>query len=292
MNARTKELIEFIASFLVDATGNEIFEKWKSKRKISNILKEDNKNIKRIFYTVDNSDLYNLIEEFIMFSAFKEVSFYSSMNLTQEQEEKLWDNFVIFLKRETGNNYVNGDYRNKIIRCVNLHNEAINSFIMDDQGTLHMKMIQSQHRIINNSLNQIINTLNTETKLQDEDGELNFSVEQLEMIMKSYRFDINQLRKIQILTICGTMAVLLLMAIFIPLSLNSVDNLNSTIIMLSFLLMAVLLLLIFWRYITIQLRELEMQMEKIRQALWNMHFCLYKNQIETNYMRKKVSNHE
>lgn len=43
MEVRTKEVIEFIASFLVDATGNEIFEKWKAKRKIFKILEEDKK---------------------------------------------------------------------------------------------------------------------------------------------------------------------------------------------------------------------------------------------------------
>lgn len=292
MDERTKEVIEFIASFLVDITGNEIFEKWKAKRKISKILKEDNKNIKRIFYTVDDSDLYNLIEEFILFTAFKEVSFYSSISLTLEQEENLWEKFSEYIKAETGNNYVNGDYKGKIIRCVNLHNKAINSIIMDDQGALHMKVMQSQHNVISNYLNQIINTLNTETKLQDEDGELNFSVEQLEMIMKSYRFDINQLRKIQILSICGTMVILFLMAIFIPLSLKSANNLYPTVIMLSFLLMAVLLLLGFWKRITMNLENLEIKMEGIRQLLWNIHFKLYENQIETKYMRKKDDSFE
>lgn len=292
MNERTKEVIKFIASFLVDTTGNEIFEKLKSKRKISKILKEDNKNIKRIFYTVDNSDLYNLIEEFILFSAFKDATFYSSMDLTIDQEEKLWEKFSDFIKTERGENYVNGEYREKIIRCINLHNKAINSIIIDEQGNFQMKMMQRHHNSIKDSLNYIINTLNTETKLQDDDDELNFSVEQLEMIMKSYRYDINQLRRIQILAICGTMMILLLMSISIPFSIKSVNNFNPTVIMLLFLLVAVLLLLVFWRHVTIQLRELEIQMEEIRQSLWNIHFKLYENQIATNYMGKKVSNHK
>lgn len=63
MNEKTKKVIDFIASLLVDVTGNEIFEKLKAKRKISKILKEDQKNINRIFYTVNKSDLHNLIEQ-------------------------------------------------------------------------------------------------------------------------------------------------------------------------------------------------------------------------------------
>lgn len=231
MDEKMKEVIGFIAGFLVDMTGNELFEKWKSKRKISKILKQDSINIKRIFYVEYNSNIYNLIEEFIMFFAFKSTSFYSSMNLTVEQEEHLWREFTDFIKNETGNAYVDIGYKDKVIRCINLHNEAINNIIMDAQGLLHMKVMQNQHNIINNSLNHIISTLNTETKLQDEDDQLNFSVEQLEMIMKSYRFDINQLRNIQIICILGGVIILLFMSIFVPLALKGDHNIYSIIIM-------------------------------------------------------------
>lgn len=283
MDNKIKEVIEFIAAFLVDATGNEIFEKCKAKRKISKILKEDNKNIKRIFYEVDNSDLYNLIEEFILFVAFKEVSFYSSINLTMEQEENLWEEFSNFIRKETGDSYVNGNYKNKIIKCINLHNEAINSIIMDDQGKLHMKVMQSQHKVIKDSLNHIIDTLNTETKLQEEDDELSFSVEQLEMIMKSYRFDINQLRKMQIISICGAMLILTFISIIVPLSLHNVENIYSIIIMILFFAVVFVLLFVFWKYISLRLQKFEKQVEDMRNLLWEVHFILYRNQIEKRY---------
>lgn len=285
MNERTKEVIEFIAAFLVDMTGNEIFEKWKAKRNISKILKEDRKNIKRIFYEVDDLDLYNLIEEFIMFSAFKEVTFYSSMNLTIDQEDNLWIKFSDFLKSETGDDYVNASYKDKIIRCINLHNKAINNIIMDDQSILHLKMMQSQHRAVKDSLNYIIDTLNTETKLQDEDSELNFSVEQLEMIMKSYRFDIKQLRKLQIISLYGAIVILLFMSVFIPISLKGVDNIYSTVIMFLFFTVVVLLLLMFWIHISHKLRGIEKRMETMRNSLWESHFMLYKNQIGNKYTK-------
>ena len=235
---------------------------------------------------IKDSDLYNLVEEFIMYSAFKEVSFYSPMNLTIEQEEKLWKNFSYFIERETGNNYINSDYKEKIIRCINLHNKAINSMIMDNQGMLHMKVMQNQHKIINDSLNQIIDTLNTETKLQDEDNELNFSVEQLEMIMKSYRFDINQLRKIQILIMCGIMINFLLMAIFILLYIKNFNGYITLILIFFFLWMAVALFSMFWRHVSTKVQNLESQIEKVRHLLWKVNFKLYKNQIETKYMKK------
>lgn len=279
MNEKTKEIIELIAAFLVDTTGNEIFEKWKVKRKISKILKEDCKNIERILGAIRHTDLYNLVEEFIMYSAFKEVSFYSPMDLTVEQEEKLWKEFSNFIKNENNDNYVNVEYKEKIIRCINLHNKAINSTVIDIQGNLQMKMIQSQQ----NSLNDIINILNIELKLQDEDEELDFSIKQLNMIMKSYRFDIKQLRKMQIISICGAIVILLFMSIFIPLSLKYIRNIYSIITICLFFYIVGVFLLMFWKYILRSTQRLENEMEEMRALLWNIHIELYRHQIEEKY---------
>lgn len=283
MNKKTKEVIDFIIAFLFETTGNEVFENWKAKIKISKILKEDNKNIERIFYAIKDSDLYNLIQEFIMYSVFKEVSFYSPMDLTIEQEEKLWEEFSNFIKKETKDNYVDGVYRDKIVRCINLHNKAINSIIIDAQGNFQMKMMQNQHQSVNDSLNYIINTLNTETKLQDKDDKLNFGVEQLEMIMKSYRFDINLLRKIQIISICGALIILLFMSIFVPFSLRYVRSEHSMRVMYAFLSIVVVLLLSFWGYITFALYKLEKQMERMRILLWKIHYDIYEKKIYKEY---------
>lgn len=283
IDKRFKDVIEFIAAFLVDATGNEIFENWKEKRKIAKILKEDNKNIKRIFFTVDNSELYNLIEEFIIFSAFKEVSFYSPFDLTIEQEENLWRRFSDFIKSETGDGYVSGEYKKKIIQCINLHNKAISNIIMDSKDVLQMKVMQKQHEAINDSLNGIVNTLNTETKLQDEDEELNFSVEQIEMIMKSYRYDLNQLRKMQIVSIYGVIGIIISMSVFIPLSLGEIRNNYSIVAIFSFFIMVVCLILMFWIHITIQAKAIGRKIESMRGNLLYLHYDLYSSQIKKMY---------
>lgn len=278
-----KEVVEFIASFLLDKTGNEAFDKWKAKRKITKILNEDNKNIERIFYTKKDSDLYNLIEEFIMNSAFKEVSFYSPIELTIDQEKKLWEEFSNFIKKENGENYASGEYKDKIIRCINLHNKAINSIIIDDQGNFQMKMMQNQHRSIKNSLNYIINTLNTETKLQDKDDKINFGIEQLEMIMKSYRFDINLLRKLQIICFCGTFILFMIMSIVISFPLKYNMNANSMLTMCIFLIIVAGMLFFFLINITSDLHKLERQMEDMRQSLWKIHYKIYENKICKEY---------
>lgn len=46
---RTKEVVEFIISFLIEQTGNDFFDKWKERKKVEKVLKDDSENIKRVF---------------------------------------------------------------------------------------------------------------------------------------------------------------------------------------------------------------------------------------------------
>lgn len=285
---QVKTVVEFIVAFLIERTGNDTFDEWKEKRKIKNVLEGDRKNIKKSFRVEYGSDLYNLIEEFIMISAFKETTFYSPVNLTVEQENELWDRFKYHIKSETGDDYVDDRYKEKIIRCVNLHNEKINNIILDSKSRFHIKLMNEQYLNTKNYLNDIITTLNTNTKLQEEDDELNFAVEQLETIIKSYRYDINQLRKIQLLSISGTMIIFLLMGIFVPLSLKDIVNIYPTIIMATFFSMVAILLLIFWGHISKKLRSLENELTYITKIIWELHFEFYKNHITKRYSKEFV----
>lgn len=101
-----KEVVNFIVSFLFDKTGSDIFDSWKEKRNIKKVLLEDKKNIKRVFYTNEKTDLYNLGEEFIKYKAFMDTSFYSPMNLTEEQEDGLWQKFKEYFARQNGNKHL------------------------------------------------------------------------------------------------------------------------------------------------------------------------------------------
>lgn len=281
------EAINCIAAFLVDRSGNEIFDKWKEKRKIKKILKNDKKNIERIFLTHEGADLYNLVEEFIIFSVFINPVFYSPMSLSEEQEEKLWKVFQEFLEKEEGNKRfeINKNNKEKIIRCVNLHNEAINGIIMDEKSKIHIKAMQSEHESIRKSLNQIIDTLNTDTPLQEKNDNLGFMVSQMESIMKSYRFDISQLRRLQLVCFGLPMLIMLIMAITIPLSLRYVKETNSLYIILIFVAAFIVLSLIFGGNISFKLKHLEERMSVARRNLFDFHTDIYYNLINEEYKK-------
>ena len=44
---RTKEVVEFIISFLIEQTGNVFFDKWKERKKVVKVLKDE----KSFFYS-------------------------------------------------------------------------------------------------------------------------------------------------------------------------------------------------------------------------------------------------
>lgn len=282
-----EEVISYIVSFLVDKTGNNIFDSFRERLRIKNLLKKDGQNIERIFYAEKNTDLYNLVEEFIFYTAFKEPFFYSPMNLTESQEEIVWLQFTEYMREQTNNKYIDGDYREKIIRCINLHNEAVNRMIMDESTRFQAKTHQIHYNSINMNLKEIIDTLNTQTSLQIDDEELNFSIEELESIIKSYRFDINNLRRIQSFIICGSIMVLFIMTIFIPISIRYVENILATIVMVYLLCMVMIILLFLWRDVSRKVIALEGKLEMMRDSLWDIHFELYKNQIKVKYTKGK-----
>ena len=157
---------------------------------------------------------------------------------------------------------------------------------MDNKTQIHIKMMHRQNEIVNKLLYDIINTLNTNTKLQDEDDELNFIVEQLESIIKSYRYDVNQLRKMQLFSMFGAVLILLFMGIFIPISLKEMGNFYPAAIMAMFLVVVFILLFIFWEHLSKKVSVLEKKLEEIREALWNIHFVCYQNKVENRFQKQ------
>lgn len=275
-----KEVAESIVSFLVDRTGNEIFDNIAEKRKITKILKDDKKKIKNTFCYADSST-YSLIETFL-FSMFREPDFYSSLRLSMEQEAKLWDEFRYYLNKETGDNYISHDYREKLIKCMNLHNDSINNIIMDSKSRIQARAMQRQHDTIENSLNNIINTLNTRTILQENQDELDFLIEQLESIIKSYRYDINKIRRIQLFCFCVALVFLLICTITIYWK-----SANMTLLLLSYPLLGIiminLLFITILKYTTARLNRLEDKLDFCSEFLWRIHSNIYRKYLNRKF---------
>lgn len=289
---RIKNITKFISAFLIERTGNDTFDEWYEKRKISKILKEDSKNIEKYFYTYKSADLYNLVEEYMMYNVFKEANFYSSKKLNEEQENRLWDDFSNYMRRENLSNYIDNAFKEKIIRCVNLHNEAISTIILDARSRFRMQTAEKQHEYIKRQLKQMeenINTLNLNTRTQDHDEKLDFFIEQMESIMKSYRYDINQLRRRIKFIFCCLFFIITVLFTYLVLNYN---NITDQMIWIIILVLNIICILIhyFVRFRNGRLYHLEEELDEMRRSVWKLHYSLYENQITNKY--NKIKNEE
>ncbi len=270
--------IEFIVNFLIGKTGDYIYNKWKYRRKIKRVLKNDIKNINRIFFDdKKNVEMFDLINDFLIGTIFMDESFYYLKELTAEQENKAWEMFQEHVKTLLGNDHVNINYRNKIIKCIILHNDAVTNIMMNYESKLQMSVMQRNHKSIEQELNNIFEALNTNTRAQKNDDELDFFVLQLESIMKSYMYDIKQLRKQEIFTFWG-LAIIFLTTIIANTFFRDYYK-NITIIYVVSILS--IIIVGFWMYNTIKkLHRLEASFEFNREHLFRIHLEYYKNTLK------------
>lgn len=276
-----KGVAKFIVSFLVERTGNDAFNRYAERKKIIRVLKQDQKNIKEIFCDLEGTEIALLIEQFIMYHVFKKKEFYADDNLSPEQEEQLWVMFVDYIKKQNRYDYVNSSYRERIIRCVNLHNDDVKEIILDEDTKIHMKWQQEQNEMMRKSIHDIVDTLSIETQLQEEDGNLEFITVQLESIMKSYRFDINQLRRHQMVCIYGALVFLGLSTIFMPTTLESAQNNFGMFIVAILFAIVVVSVIGFGINNFKKLSRIELDMAEARESLWRIHFYFYRCMLKS-----------
>lgn len=275
-----KEVVNTIIGFLLSITGNEISKSWLEKAKIKKIIKKDRKNIKCLFYANTETELFKLTEQFIILQAFKNTTFYSPSDLTESEENELWESFKNFLNKEQGNyqSEVNPDFKQKIIQCINLHNKEINKIILELQQELPLKKLHKDHEAITDKLNDIIDTLNINAQLCNEDSGLEFVICQIESILKSYRVDIDQLRKQQLLFISLVILSLLIIVFAFPIYFKHLsNNMNGVSVVVIFYLIFLIISFFFVRSISQKLHLLETEMYNMRKELSCFHSRTYSN---------------
>lgn len=276
-----KPVVDFIVNLLIDIKKDDIYDSWKCRRKIKSVLKSDIKNINRIFLDVKIDDkMFDLINDFLIGTIFIDKSFYYPAELTAEQENKVLEMFQERVKTSLGDSYVKPDYKKIIIKCINSHNKTVTDILMSYESTLQMNVMQINHKSIEQELNKIFGALNTNTRIQDNDDELDFLVLQLESIMKSYMFDIKQLRKQKIfIYICLTVVVLTLC-----ITSNRFTNYEENIINICLYIILYALTVAFWLYeIKERLHDLEKTFEKNRKSLFDTHLEYYSTALNKNF---------
>lgn len=283
-----KDVTEYIVTMLFDYNGNNFLDKMDEKKKVMRVLEQDRINIKNAFGVEVESDLFNLIEQFIITKAFKNVVFYSSESLTASKKDEVWEAFSLYIKKEKGDGYIDINYKKKIIWCIEEHNSAITK-LLDFKSNLITKKIEENYEESKEKLGKIIKTLAENTKLQKEDDELDFAIKQLEAIMVSYRYDISQLRKIQVLSMLGTVIVLFVLCISVPLSVRYVQEFVTMFLMIVFLIFVTsseLILIYIWHQVSKKMSILEKKVNEMRDDLWKIYCNMLSERLKDKLLGK------
>lgn len=274
-----------VLNFISEQIGLNIIDKIKAKKKIKNILKRDSKII-RMFFKYNTEDELRLIENYVYTQAFQNKKFYSINELSEEEENKLWDDFQEYFLNETGNNYTDNGYKDKLIYCVNIHNEMINTAFLSNENRIQMQKSQHYHNDVMKQINNIQDTLITNTKLQSQDTSLDYFNNQIEAILKSVRLDLIQRRKLQSIYLVGVLLVIAIMNFSIYKGINMVVcrdiEFSVTISLFSILLFSIVIIIFLnklWRDVTQTIHKLEQRIEQYTDKLWEIHFDLYEKLI-------------
>ncbi|MCM1494231.1 MAG: hypothetical protein NC089_00345 [Bacteroides sp.] len=156
-----EDVSKAIVSYFLGRAGDKIFDKAEQQQKIIVALREDRKNIEKVFMGT-NSDLYRLTEQYLIEYIFKDIFYYSATNsLMQEQQTRLWIGFEKYLRIEQRDflSYIDEDYKIRMIQCVNAHNMAINEIFLDKKDFIIQNINQSHHQSVMNGIQQISNKL-------------------------------------------------------------------------------------------------------------------------------------
>jgi len=279
-----KPVVDFIVNLLIDIKKDDIYDSWKYRRKIKSVLKSDIKNINRIFLDVKIDDkMFDLINDFLIGTIFIDKSFYYPTELTAEQENKALEMFQERIKKSLGDSYVKPDYKKVIIKCINLHNKTVTDILMSFESTLQMNVMQMNYKSIEQELNKIFGALNTNTRIQNDDDELDFLVLQLESVMKSYMLDIKQLRKQEIfIFICLTIVILTICIVpthFINYIENFISEIYICIIVMFFVTVVIYKLLKIFK----KLNYLENKFEDHRRCLFAKHLYYYDGTLRKKF---------
>ena len=69
------------------------------------------------------------------------MEFYSIEALNEVEENKLWDDFREYMKKETNDSYVDIKDKENLISCLNKHNERISDTFFNTDSKIQMKKI-------------------------------------------------------------------------------------------------------------------------------------------------------
>ncbi len=273
-----KDVAKYIFDFLIQSEGGTQYNNLKTKYIIKDILKKDDKKIQKTFILPSESELLDKTYEFL-YDIFKNPEYFAIEQLGVEQEDDIWRNFNAIFSSYNNKIYVGIQSKHHLIDCINYHNAQIRNRLLDPQSILAIRLDEIRNRKVNNKLDKIITTLNSNTALQEDDISLDYMNEQLESILMSMKLELSQIRLMQIKCIRYMFILIIsLGAIFVFGRINTgYSMVYITLIYVVIIFLIILLFVLLFHLLSEKKQKGEI--DELVMSLYILHFNIYEKYL-------------
>lgn len=159
-----KEVTSYMASFLLDKGGSNLFKNIKRKRERQKFKKQETDFFKYHFREVNDENEREIIFDFLERKVTLENLWYSHEDeISVEQQDLMWLAFQNYKKRESGDSYAPLTYKKKLITCINFHNKLVNKLIINESAHFVIKTFQSKQKEMEESVKRTVREAVKET---------------------------------------------------------------------------------------------------------------------------------
>lgn len=283
----TKEVVNkiglAIGQYIFGRLRDDYFDNLTEKRKLIKILNKDKENIKQRFQNILKNEKIEIINEFFFEDIFQDTMFlYPVSDLPSDRVDILKSRFLNYIK-EIGWKDAPEISVSDLVACVNKHNELIDKYLLSDSERIMLKTIQRNQSDL---LGYIGKTLDSNSELQIEDKNLDYSSKQIEGILHAMRMDMKHYKLLMMFYSLGILILITIAIVILPKIIGASNDLQSIarglIVICVFFVFALFLLLFLF---TLALKNVRIREEKIlkyMELLWQLHFSRYEKLLNVD----------
>lgn len=274
-----------ILSCLINQTGSELSNYLSKRRSAKNTMKAVIKSIEEEFG--EDKKAITIVSDFFRNYITTNYNYFSLGDIDQERQEDLWDAFCKFWRSRDGGEVINADYRENLVRCLNVYNRRIRDSKLTVKDEVQLTLNQVRQKRLEAKLDKIIDTLCLNTGLQESDIELEYLSSQVESVLKSFRSDLNRnlyIVRFMMMCLIVTIAVAAIAILF------TIRYLNFIVVVIELVFFVFILLLTSAPLIrSVQIVKVkERHIESMCDRLLEMHYKLYERMLVEKMNRSRI----
>lgn len=274
----TKEIVKkvglAIGQYIFGRARDDYFDNFAAKRKLIKILKKDEENIDQQFKKKIAKEEITKIKEFYFEDVFQDTMFlYPVSDIPKERVDILENRFLNYIKEIDWKDAPEISVSD-LTACVIKHNELVDKYLLSESERIVLKTIQRNQSDL---LGYIGKTLDSNSELQIEDKNLDYSSKQIEGILHAIRMDMKHYKFLLMVYSLGILIVTAIAIVILPKIIDASNNLQIKELIVICIFFAFALFLLLYLF-SLALKNIKIREEKILEyldLLWRLHFARY-----------------